>query len=233
MHPLLYRLVAACLLVPAVPLSAIAAPREDSAVIREGIESFLKRQAAGLPGQASFVIGTVEANPNRPPCSAVDVSMAPGARPYGRTTVLVACRAGANWSLYVPVQIKVVADYLVSAKNIYQGQIVGENDWTTQSGDLGELPTGILTSPEQAVGRIAAVSIPAGRPLRSDLLRKPPAVQSGQSVKVISRGPGFEVANEGRALTNAVDGQVVQVRLDSGQMVSGIARPGGIVEIGF
>jgi flagella basal body P-ring formation protein FlgA len=41
------------------------------------------------------------------------------------------------------------------------------------------------------------------------------------------------VSSEGKALNNASDGQVVQVRAASGQTISGIARPGGMVEVSY
>jgi flagella basal body P-ring formation protein FlgA len=56
-------------------------------------------------------------------------------------------------------------------------------------------------------------------------------VRQGQTVKTVSRGAGFSVSSEGRALHNAQEGQIVQVRTPSGQTVSGIARSGGIVEM--
>jgi flagella basal body P-ring formation protein FlgA len=69
--------------------------------------------------------------------------------------------------------------------------------------------------------------------VRSDLLRTPFAVQQGQSVKLVSAGPGFRVTAEGRALVNASQGQVAQVRTASGQTVSGIAMGDGSVEVRF
>ena len=86
---------------------------------------------------------------------------------------------------------------------------------------------------DQAVGRTVRFGIAAGQPLRSDQLIAPWAVQQGQTVKTVSRGGGFNVSSEGRALNNAQEGQVVQVRTPSGQTVSGIARAGGIVEIRY
>jgi flagella basal body P-ring formation protein FlgA len=65
------------------------------------------------------------------------------------------------------------------------------------------------------------------------MLQQSLVVQQGQSVKVVSRGAGFQVANEGKALNNAAAGQVAQVRLGSGQVVSGIARASGVVEINY
>jgi flagella basal body P-ring formation protein FlgA len=95
------------------------------------------------------------------------------------------------------------------------------------------LPANILTDPGLAVGKVASASIPAGRLLRADMLKALTTVRQGQTVKVVSRGPGFAVANEGKALNNAVEGQVIQVRLADGQVVSGIAKAGGTVEINF
>jgi flagella basal body P-ring formation protein FlgA len=58
-------------------------------------------------------------------------------------------------------------------------------------------------------------------------------VQQGQSVRVVSSGPGFRVSTEARALNNASEGQIAQARTASGQVVSGIAKAGGVVEVGY
>ena len=225
-----HRLLLAALMMLA---SFTSSARDDNAQIRSAIEAYLRNQTAGLPGQASFIINPVENSAGRPACAGLDVSMAPGARSIGRTTVLVRCRNEGGWAIYVPVQIRLVTEYLATSRPLNQGQLIGENDLTRQSGDLGDLPNGVLLDPSQAIGRIAAMPIPAGKPLLTELLRQPPVIQAGQTVKVISRGPSFEVSNEGRALTAAAEGKVVQVRLGTGQVVSGLARAGGIVEITF
>lgn len=222
-----------CFLLLLALLALPALARQEPAPIKNAIESYLLIQSKGLPGKASFTIGNIDATNNLQPCASLDVAHAPGARPWGRTTVVVRCVVGANWQLFVPVQIRVVADYLVTTRSVAQGQTLSEADLTSQSGDLAELPTGTLTDINQAVGRVVGMPIPPGRPIRNDMLRQTLLVLQGQSVKVVSKGPGFEVANEGKALTNAADGQVVQVRLANGQIVSGIARAGGYVEISF
>jgi flagella basal body P-ring formation protein FlgA len=89
----------------------------------------------------------------------------------------------------------------------------------------------VITDAQQAVGRVVAIGMTAGRPLRSDMLRQPLAIQQGQNVKLVTRGAGFRVATEGRALNSAADGQLAQARVHSGQTLSGIARTGGLIEI--
>ena len=107
-------------------------------------------------------------------------------------------------------------------------------DLSRNHGELTALPDGLLTDPFQAIGRSASISLPAGRPLRGDMLRQVAAVQQGQSVKVLATGPGFQVTGgDGRALNTAADGQVVQVRMANGHIVSGLARVGGTVEVSY
>jgi flagella basal body P-ring formation protein FlgA len=96
---------------------------------------------------------------------------------------------------------------------------------------LGTLPPTVLTDSTQAVGKTVRLGIGPGQPVRSDQLIAPWAVQQGQNVTTVSGGEGFSVSSSGKALNNAAEGQVVQVRTSSGQTISGIARAGGIVEI--
>ena len=214
-------------------LSASLQAQQDPAPVKKAIEGWLKVQTKGLPGQISWEIGGLDPGNQLAPCTNFDISRPAGARPWGRTNVVVRCLGEANWRVHVPVHVRVKTDYLISARPVAQGQAVVAEDLATELGDLSELPASILTNPQMAIGKVAASSIPAGRPLRADMLRAQTVVRQGQTVKVVSRGPGFAVANEGRALVNAQEGQVTQVRLNSGQMVSGVAKADGSVEVGY
>jgi flagella basal body P-ring formation protein FlgA len=224
------RFFLACLL---TALAVSTHAQQDPAPVKKAIESWLKIQSKGLPGQVSHEIGAIDPGNQLVPCANFDISRQAGARPWGRTNIMVRCLDEAGWRIYVPVHIHVKADYLISARPVAQGQTLVAEDIATQLGDLSELPANILTDPALAVGKVASASIPAGRLLRADMLKALTSVRQGQTVKVVSRGPGFAVANEGKALNNAVEGQVVQVRLADGQVVSGIAKTGGTVEITY
>lgn len=215
-------------------LSGTAMARQDPNEVRRVVEEFLQAQTRGLPGEVSFVVGHVAQNNNLAPCPALEAFMNPGTRPWGRTSVGVRCPVpGSSWTLYVPVEVRVVADYVVTARGLTRGEVLDAEDLTTRKGDLARLPAGVLTNSDEAIGKVLRVSLGSGQIVRSDALRPDHVVRQGQTVKVMSSGTGFRVATEGRALNNAAEGQVVQVRTASGQTLSGVARAGGVVEIAF
>ena len=224
----LLRLSALILFVMAAPASA-----KDADTMRQALEHYLQTQTQGLPGIVSYSIGQLDPAAQLTSCSAYEPFLPPNSRLWGKATVGVRCLGPSSWTVYVPVQIRIVGDYVVSTRTLTSGQVIGQTDLTVRNGDLGTLPTGTLTEPAQALGKSARHGIGSGQPLRADQLLAPWAVQQGQSVKLVSKGSGFSVSNEGKALNNAAEGQVAQVRTTAGHVVSGIARPGGTVEISY
>jgi len=201
--------------------------------IHKAVENFLRTQTAGLPGRVSYSVGTIDPRVVLPACPALEVFLPAGARLWGQTSVGVRCSGATPWNIYVTAEVRVVGNYLVTARPLSQGQVLAAADLALQAGDLTQLPGGILSDPQQAVGKTLTAALAPAQPLRQDMLRSPLVVQQGQTVKLQSSGHGFRVTAEGRALNNAQDGQVAQVRGTSGQTISGIARAGGVVEISF
>ncbi len=208
-------------------------PRQQPAALRDTVEQFLHAQAAGLPGNASISVGAIDPRLNLPACPAPEAFLPPGSRAWGRTTVGVRCTAPASWTIYVSATVRVHGEYIVAAAPLAQGQTIGPNDVRKMKGDLTSLPAGAIMDASQAIGRTLAISTPAGAALRQDTLRAQQAIQQGQTVRLMSSGPGFRVSAEAKALTNANEGQVAQARTASGQVVSGVARMGGIIEVTY
>ncbi|MDN5934861.1 MAG: flagellar basal body P-ring formation protein FlgA [Nitrosospira sp.] len=215
------------------PASASASTngKQEPRLIQEAVIHFLRTQSAGLPGKVEITPGAVDARADLPACAALEPALPPGSRPWGNTTVIVSCAAPSPWTVYVRATVKVIADYLVSARPLIQGQTLTVADVAVRGGDLTQLPPGIVTDVNQAVGKTMAGSIPLGSPLRQDMLRAQTAVKVNQNVKLVSNGRGFRVSAEGKALGNALEGQLVQVRSASGSVVSGVARAGSVVEV--
>lgn len=231
MKSVLLRLMPVLALLGLGTLALPAVARQDPAPVRAEVSRFLDIQSRSLPGEVHVQVGDFAADNALPPCLQLEAFLPPGSRPWGRLTVGVRCLAPTAWSAYVPADVRVRGVYLVTAAPLLAGQIVGPSDLRHENGELSAQAPDVLTDPSQAVGYAARVSLAAGKPLAASHLRLPPAVVQGQPVKVISRGPGFQVANDGTALSTATDGQGAQVRLSTGQVVRGIARNGGFIEI--
>lgn len=227
--------------VAALALSALAgasfaqsAPaRQDHGVLRQAVSQFLTVQAGGLPGQISVTVGAIDPRLNLAACVAPEPFLPNGARAWGKTSVGVRCSAPSPWTVYIPAMVQVQGEYLAATVPLAQGQTVGPNDVAKVRGDLTALPPGIVTEPSQAVGYTVTRTVAVGAPLRQDALRSQQAVAQGQMVRLVSSGPGFKVTTDGRALANGSDGQTIQVRAPNGQVVSGVARAGGLVEVAY
>ena len=235
---LFFFVVCACVLAlrlgpAAAQAQAPAFERQDLKLVSRAVENYLRREAAGLPGQVSSTVGAIDSRAALPACPALEAFMPPGARLWGNATVGVRCVAGTAWTVYVPVNVRVTGAYLMTSRPLSQGQTITVEDLVTRSGDLTQLPGGSVTELKQAVGKTVTVSLTAGQPLRQDMLRAPVAVTQGQTVRLIGSGRGFQITAEGRAVATAVEGQPAKIQTAAGQIISGIARANGVVEVGF
>jgi len=197
------------------------------------VDHFVRTHTQGLPGTVSHRIDPLDPRTQLGPCSAHEPFLPNGGRLWGRSTVGVRCLGPSSWTVYIPVHVSVSGHYYVSARPLAAGHVLGEGDIAPRTGDLTSLPGTIVTDPVQAIGKTVRNGMGGSQVLRSDLLNAPWAIRQGQTVKLVSRGPGFTATAEGKALNNAADGQVAQVRTVTGQTVSGVARSGGIVEVNY
>ncbi len=165
-----------------------------------------------------------------PPCDAPEPFLPSGARLWGRLSVGVRCNTNPQWTRYVPAYIAVTGTYYIAARTINAGQALTLADAELREGDLTTLPAGVIVDPTQLNGFTASNRIASGAPLRRELLRAAVVVLQGQNIKVVTQGAGFVVSTEGKAMTNAAAGAIVQVKIQGGQLLSGVVRHDGIVE---
>jgi flagella basal body P-ring formation protein FlgA len=217
-----------CLLSPLA-----SAGTQDLGAIRRTVDHFVRLNTAELPGQVTSTVGAIDPRLQLPACDTPEVFLPAGSRLWGNTTVGVRCQTATPWTIYVPVSVRIMALTAVATRPLSAGQTVGQADVTMQSSDLSQLPSGVITDPALAIGKSVIIGASTGQAFRHDMLRAPQVIQQGQTVKLMARGNGFQVTSEGKALANATLGQVVSVRTQSGQVISGIAKQNGVVEVNF
>jgi flagella basal body P-ring formation protein FlgA len=225
-----WRAALACLCL-CLSAAAQAADQQDPAALQAHAERFLQTQTAGLPGKV-----TIQVKPPRSPlaaCAALDAFQPAGSRSIGKTTVGVRCLAPAQWTVYLPAQVRVIGPYAVVSQPLPANHVLTAADITLREGDLGSQPADVVADANEMLGYRTVSGLAAGAPLRNALLRPPLAVQQGQTTRLVLSGPGFSVQSEGQALANASRGDRVRVKTRSGQVVSGVAQDNQQVAIAF
>ena len=206
--------------------------RQDIGALKTLAEGYLLAQAANLPGTASVSLKDPDPRLNLPACAAPEPWMPQGSKALGKTSVGIRCAQPA-WSLLLPATVSVKTAYVASAAPLAQGQRLGTNDLVLREGDLASLPPGVLTDPGQAQGRTLLLPLAAGMPVSRAQLKSQPVVQQGQPVRLVASGQGFSVSGEGRALTSGAEGDLVQARTASGQLVAGVAQADGALAVRY
>ena len=213
---------------PAAP--AARAGQEDGESIRQAALAFLQQQAQGLPGNVSITVNTVFPR-GLAACTSLAPFMPTGSRMWGRTTIGVRCVGDRPWTLYVQARVSVQATYYVAARSLAPGDVLSAADLVAHDGDLTTLPMAVIIDPSQAVGSVALMRVSEGMPLRRDMIRSASAVTVGQTVRIVANGQGFSISSEGSAMNNASPGQTVRVKTAAGQIIQGVVKDGGTVEI--
>lgn len=196
---------------------------------------FALREAAAAAGgaQSRIEVAVSSVDSRLAPCARTEAFVPHSVRLWGRAFVGVRCLHGANWSIQVPVYVRIYGPALVAVRPLAAGLSVRPEDVTTAEVEWTREPGGVVSQPQQLEGRVLARPVGSGQPIALAALRAPQVVGQGEPVRLIGRGAGFAVSAEGIALASAIDGASVRVRTESGRIVTGTARPGRIVEVVF
>jgi flagella basal body P-ring formation protein FlgA len=210
---------------------SMTAPARAASALSERVRMLVDERVVPNGGEVEVVVGEPDPRLTLAPCAKMEPFVPQGARLIGRTSLGVRCVEGANWIVYVPVQIKLFVDAWVAARPVPRGQVLDAEDVRLEHIDIAPLNGNAVLPDMPLIGRTALRALSPGEPVRRDALRAPRVVQPGDAVQVVALGTGFAAQSPGKALTAAADGQTAQVALPSGKVLAGIARPGGIVEV--
>lgn len=215
------------------PVALTAQELQSLPAIQQAVEAFVREKTAQLPGEYIVTASRVDARLKLTRCTQLQPYLPSGSRLWGNTSVGVRCSGPESWSLYVPVQIKVSNRVLVAVRPITSGQKVQAEDVELQLRDITRFAGSALTSLDQTVGRYVVTPVANGTVLRAEMLRAANIIRQGQTVQIMAKGNGFTVTSDGQAMGNAGQGEVITVKTRSGQLIKGIAKSEGVVEVVF
>lgn len=215
-----------CLLAWALPVAA-QAPAGDL----DRLRLFVEGQAEALAAKVEVTVGQPDSRLQLAACHKAEPFLPAGARLWGKSWVGLRCVEGARWSITVPVEVKVFGPALVANRPLSANQPVAASDVQVSEVELSREPAPVYADARSLEGKLLTRPVAAGSPLRTDYFRAAPVIAQGDAVRLVARGPGFSVSTDALALNHAGEGQAVRVKTEAGRVVTGVARPGRVVEV--
>lgn len=204
---------------------ANAAP-QDWSTLRQEAEQQIRRQMAG---QTLVLRWETADMPVLPTCSKFEYEWP--SSPRGKVFVTARCLDGQRWSARLPLWLSPVAPLAFASRALPREHVLTESDVEWRTVELAQYPQDSASEASQLVGRVLKQGLKAEQPVRLALLRTAFAVRRQQQVRLRAVMPGFTINSEGVAQNDAGAGERVRVRTPGGQLVEGVARDGGIVEV--
>ena len=97
-----------------------------------------------------------------------------------------------------------------------------EDDAMEAEVDWSESPSPIVSKSSQWVGAMAATALSTGQALRQVSIKPAQVFQIGAQVRVLAQGLGFTITSDGQAMSVGVVGQLTQVKMENGRILSGV-----------
>jgi flagella basal body P-ring formation protein FlgA len=213
----------------AATVAAVVAPDSPE----RSVQMLLEREIAGVAGRAEITVGQLDPRLALAPCANIEPFLPAGTRAWGRFNVGMRCREGATWTVFLPVTVKIYGVALTARKSLMFGTMPAEGDVEALESELTREPGTPVSELKQVEGRVLARALFPGQILRLEYFRAAPAISQGEQVKLVATGTGFTISTDGEALAQALEGQSVRVKTETGRIVSGTARAGRVVELRY
>ncbi|CAK0752340.1 flagella basal body P-ring formation protein FlgA [Gammaproteobacteria bacterium] len=204
---------------------------QDLNVILSAARTFLMSFRSGDPSGI-----TVDAPDPRLRLSActtpLEVSMAAGSQPIGRTLIKVRCSTPQPWTLYLPAKVATLVSVVVAARSLFRDQVIVPGDVVLESRDANELLSGYLSDPNQVLGKVLSRPAAAGSVLLPNQVQAKRVIRRGDRVSVLARSAGLTVRSTGTAMADAGVGDTISVRNESSKKIlDGIVEGPGVVVV--
>jgi flagella basal body P-ring formation protein FlgA len=165
-------------------------------------------------------------------CNKLDITVPGGPSSInGNIRVGVKCLQANGWTIFLSANVQQKKTYFVTNRQIPYGEILKAEDLVPAQDFPDNIPMDAVFDLRQAVGRGLVEIVEKNTAILSRHFSNQSVISNGQAVKVLIQGTGFKVTSDGKALGNAGVGQFVKIKLNSGQVVTAIAKTQGFAEI--
>jgi len=150
----------------------------------------------------------------------------------GRVMVEVRCNDEKPWKVRIPFMVSVYVPVAVASKPLSRKQHISRSDIIFKDRDISKINRGYYSNIDDIIGRVTRNQIRAGVVINPGQIRPPYLVLRGQTVRILVKTPSYQVAMDGKALSDGAKGEVIRVKnIRSQKVVEGLVTDRGIVQV--
>ncbi len=225
-------LLAGWLAATAAAQTPAGAPPDLLATAQQWLDQTLTPGNTPSPLRMEVRLGTLDPRLKLAPCQRVEPYLPPGTRLWGATRLGLRCVQGTSrWNAFLPVTVRAWGPAWAVKGTVAPGQVLTDADALAVEVDWAQSASPIVANQADWVGKTPTRTLSTGQALRQDMIRAAQVFAAGAQVRVSASGTGFEVVGRGQAISAGVVGQIARVRMDNGQILSGVVADDRTVRV--
>lgn len=170
-----------------------------------------------------------------PECGqSLQVSMAPGTKLKGNTSLAVSCASPQQWKIHVAAHIDGQVNVLIARYPIPRGTVIQNESLEFVPRRYSQLNYGYYGSAKLLANMEAKRNIKAGQVVTPNLVRAQKMVLRGEHITIIAQNGGLNLRVKGKALMDGQMGQMIKVKnLNSKKLIYARVISAGMVKVNF
>ncbi|GAB4398261.1 MAG: flagellar basal body P-ring formation chaperone FlgA [Rhodoferax sp.] len=196
------------------------------------LQQAVKAVSQDAPLRIEVEVGRLDPQLRIEACARIEPYLPPATRLWGKTRLGLRCLEGVKrWNVFLPVTVRAWGPAWVLKAPMTSGQTLSEDDVMVSEVDWAEFSSPVLARKEDWLGKVTTSALMPGQALRQSMVRAPQVFRAGAQVRVIARGPGFEISTSALAVSPGVVGESVRVRISNGQVITGLVQDAQTVTV--
>ena len=150
---------------------------------------------------------------------------------WGQIFVTLKCDSAKPWVRPGAIYVAVNGRYMVAARTLKAGQVLGPTDWRWAEGELSKMADNVLEDPDLVKDLELSRNFQPGGAFRLNDFRAIAVIKTGDQVRVSMVGRAFTIDASGQAMADAPLGATVRVKIADGKIIQGRVVSPGSVEV--
>ncbi|TBU96807.1 flagellar basal body P-ring formation chaperone FlgA [Stutzerimonas kirkiae] len=198
--------------------------------LEQSVTDYLQRNQ--ISGRHEIAVNRLDPRLRLALCDIPLSSRQESSQPIGRVTVRVSCEGSNPWTVFVPAQVRLFRDVIVTRRPLQRDTILGEADIGLVERDVGALTQGYMTDPEQVIGTRLTRNTLNNQVLTPAQINQVDVVSKGDQVVINAKGATLNVRMTGEALVGGAVGTQIRVKnSNSGRTIKARVTGPGQVEV--